>query len=380
MGPKAKREYADDLRPRYKKATKSEKKYMLDEFSTTCQYNRKYAIRLLNALRKMPRGTFHRGRKKQYTGPEILEVLRFIWVKTNLPCSKRLKAILSLWLPYYPYEIPEEVFDALLKISPATIDRLMKPERAKYQKKGLTFTKPGTLIKKHIPIKTNQWDETRPGFLEVDSVAHCGTSGAGSFAFTINCVDIATTWTEQRAVWGKGERGVLNAMKNIEQSLPFELLGFDCDNGSEFLNWHLVKHYLKRKKPIQFTRARAYHKNDNAHIEEKNWTHIRQYLGYQRFDKMELVDMLNDLYTKEWRLYFNFFMPSVKLVAKYREGSKIIKKYDPPQTPLQRVLDSDQVGDEKKTQLTDLFNTLNPFDLQEQMSAKIKTILKKVNE
>jgi hypothetical protein len=270
--------------------------------------------------------------------------------------------------------------DALLKISPATIDRLMKPDRARRQKKGLSLTKPGTLIKKHIPIKTNQWDETTPGFIEVDSVAHCGDSGAGSFVLTIDSVDIATTWTEQRAVWGKGERGVLNAMINIEQSLPFELLGFDCDNGSEFLNWHLTRHYLMRKKPVQFSRSRPYHKNDNAHIEEKNWTHVRQYLGYQRFDKTELVDMLNDLYTTEWRLYFNFFIPSVKLVAKHRLGSKIIKQYDSPQTPLQRILDSDQVPHEQKTQLIDLFNTLNPFVLQEQMSAKLKTIMKKVNE
>ncbi len=169
-------------------------------------------------------------------------------------------------------------------------------------------------------------------------------------------------------------------MINIEQSLPFELLGFDCDNGSEFLNWYLLRHYLKRKKPIQFTRARPYHKNDNAHIEEKNWTHVRQYLGYQRFDKIELVEMLNDLYTTEWRLYFNFFIPSVKLIAKYRQGSKIIKKYDQAQTPLQRILNSYQVSNKEKTQLIDLFNTLNPFILQEQMSAKIKTILKKVAE
>jgi len=380
MGPKARHEYGDDLRPRYRKASQKEKKIMLDEFVANCQYNRKYAIRLLKASPKTSHKTSHRGRKKHYAHPGILEVLTFIWRRTNLPCSKRLKIILSLWLPHYPYEIPKEVLDALLKISPATIDRLMKPDRAKYQKKGLTFTKPGTLIKKHIPIKTNQWDETKPGFIEVDSVAHCGNSGAGSFAFTIDCVDIATTWTEQRAVWGKGERGILNAMINIEQSLPFELLGFDCDNGSEFLNWHLVRHYLKRKKPVQFTRSRAYHKNDNAHIEEKNWTHVRQYLGYQRFDKIELVDMLNDLYTTEWRLYFNFFIPSVKLVAKHRLGSKIIKQYDSPQTPLQRIMDSDQVADEKKTQLIDLFNTLNPFVLQEQMSAKIKAIMKKVNE
>jgi hypothetical protein len=200
----------------------------------------------------------------------------------------------------------------------------MQPWRTKYSKRGLSTTKPGTILKKHIPVKTKQWDEEKPGFLEADTVAHCGDSVAGMFVYTLNCVDIATGWNQQRALWGKGEQGVLQAIQNIEKTLPFDILGFDCDNGSEFLNWHLLRYFSKRKQPIKFTRSRAYHKNDNAHIEGKNWTHIRQYLGYQRFDNIELVDLLNDLYTKEWNLYFNFFIPSVKLINKVRDGSKII--------------------------------------------------------
>ena len=179
-------------------------------------YARKYAIRLLNQKNRSPSKTKRRGRKKKYTHHMIFDVLYHLWVKTNLPCSKRLKAIIPIWLPHYPYEIPEEVYNDLLTISAATIDRLMKVQRAKHVKSGLSTTKPGSLIKKQIPIATNQWDESRPGFLEVDSVAHCGTSTAGSFVFTINCVDIATTWTEQAAVWGKGERGVLAEIINIE--------------------------------------------------------------------------------------------------------------------------------------------------------------------
>ena len=300
---------------------------------------------------------------------------------TNLPCSKRLKAIIVLWLPFYDKQkLPNDVKQKLLDISPATIDRLMAPQKTKFNKLGLATTKPGSLIKKHIPIKTQQWNETLPGFLEADTVAHCGTSVAGMFVFTINTVDIASQWTEQRATWGKGEKGVREAIDSIEKQLPFQLKGFDCDNGSEFLNWHLLRYLTKRKRPVQFTRSRAYQKNDNAHIENKNWTHIRQYLGFQRFDKVELVELLNDLYTSEWNLYFNFFIPSVKLIQKQRIGSKIIKKYDTPKTPYQRLMESDYVDLKTKRKLQNHFNSLNPFELQKRMKQKIKTIMNIVND
>ena len=376
MSPKSKKEYIAAIRARYHHAKKTEKRTILDECCAICGYNRKYAIRKLNpkTLHKETNKPAKRGRKPKYSDPMILKVLTRLWTLTNLPCSKRLKVILKLWLPYYPNYISPDNYNALLQISPATIDRLMKPKRSKYSKRGLGTTKPGALLKKRIPIKTNQWDETRPGFIEADTVAHCGSSTDGMFVYTINCVDIATAWTEQRAVWGKGERGVLKEIDNIEFKLPFPLLGFDCDNGSEFLNWHLYKHFIDRKNPIRFTRARAYHKNDNAHVEEKNWTHVRQFLGYLRFDKIELVELLNDLYTTEWRLYFNFFYPSVKLVEKYRNGSKIIKKYDQPKTPFQRLLESNSVSAHTKAELREFFKTLNPFDLQKRMALKIKNI------
>ncbi len=380
MSPGSRTEYADNIRNRYLHSDKKQKTTILNEFCATCKYNRKYAIRLLNKKDSKPSQIKKRGRKKRYTHELIFTILYQLWVKTNLPCSKRLKAIIPIWLPHYPYEIPEDVYKDLLSISAATIDRLMKSKRGSHHKQGLSTTKPGSLIKKHIPIATNQWDESRPGFIEVDSVAHCGSSMGGSFVFTINCVDIATTWTEQFAVWGKGERGVLNALVNIENRLPFALLGFDCDNGSEFLNWHIVKHYKHRKNPVQFTRSRAYYKNDNAHIEEKNWTHIRQYLGYQRFDKVELLDLLNDIYSNEWRLYFNFFIPSVKLIEKNRIGSRTIKKYDPPKTPFQRVIESPLITDEKKEILSAMYQRLNPFDLQSCMNNKIKHFLSIVNQ
>jgi hypothetical protein len=194
------------------------------------------------------------------------------------------------------------------------------------------------------------------------------------FAYTIDCVDIATGWTEQRAIWGKGESGVLVQIKDIEKSLPFPLLGFDCDNGSEFLNHHLYRHFTQRKKTIQFTRSRAYHKQDNAHIEQKNWTHIRQWIGYQRFDNPEVVSLLNNLYTKEWKLFHNFFCPSVKLLAKERIGSKTIKHYDSPKTPSQRILESPHISPQTKQSLIKQFATLNPFMLRKTMEEKTKKI------
>jgi hypothetical protein len=377
MSNTSRHEYLETIQPRYKKASKTEKNKILDEFCRVCGYNRKYAIRLLNE-KSPPKCDWEkkkRGPRSKYNHPDLIEVLTKIWIATNLPCSKRLKIILPIWLPHYPYHITEKVKESLLDISPATIDRLLSKFRYRYNKRGLATTKPGAIIKKHIPLKLKQWDETRPGFIEADTVAHCGDSVAGMFVYTINCVDIATGWTEQRATWGKGERGTVNSIKNIEQSLPFHLLGFDCDNGSEFLNWHLVRYLTNRKKPIDFTRSRAYHKNDNAHIEQKNWTNIRQYLGYERFENPILVDLMNDLYSTEWRLYFNFFIPSMKLIAKKRVGSKTEKIHDVPKTPYQRTLESKQVSSQVKLNLKKQYNDLNPFHLQKIMSQKIKNII-----
>lgn len=377
----SKQEYLSAIRSRYLAANKSEKKAILDEFCAVCDYNRKYAIRVLR--RPVPKSSAspkrQRGRKPKYHQPEILTFLKTLWIATNLACGKRLKAMIPNWLPHYLETLSDASRTLLATISASTIDRLLKPQRSGQHKHGLSTTKPGSILKHHIPIKTNQWDESKPGFLEADTVAHCGTSTAGMFVLTVNCVDIATGWTEQRAVWGKGERGVLEAVKSIEAALPFPLLGFDCDNGSEFLNWHLERYLSERQRPAQFTRSRPYHKNDNAHIEEKNWTHIRQYLGYGRFDRQELVPQLNELYTTEWRSLFNFFLPSVKLQEKSRQGAKIIKKYDQPKTPFQRVLDSPHVEESVKQMLRQQIQGLNPFQLKELILAKVQRVLAQVN-
>ncbi len=380
MSPRSKKEYLESIFLRYKRATRKEKTSILDEFCSNCGYHRKYAIRVLRKLKRFRRPQLkRRGRKPVYDTKSILKPLKRIWLKANLPCSKRLKAILPLWLPGYIQtygELQEKVKDDLLKISPATIDRLLKPTRVQYKKHGRATTKPGTLLRKQIPIKTNQWDETRPGFLEADTVAHCGDSLMGTFTYTIDFVDIATGWTEQRAVWGKGETGVLEQIKDVEKTLPFPLLGFDSDNGSEFLNYHLLRHFTERKQPVQFTRSRPYHKDDNSHVEQKNWTHVRQWLGYDRLDHPNTVPLLNKLYTRQWRLFHNFFCPSVKLLNKKRVASKTIKLYDKPKTPYQRIMESTHIPESTKLKLKNQLLTLNPFDLRNAMEKKLKNIFK----
>jgi hypothetical protein len=378
MSPRSKKEYIEIVVERYKKATRKQKTQILDEFCATLKCHRKHAIRSLKKFKRFRKPKHNkRGRKPLYAHPTILKPLKKIWLTANLPCSKRLKPILPLWLPGYMESfgpLPQKVLQALSRISPATIDRILSPTRIHYKKRGRSTTKPGTLLRNQIPIQTNQWDESRPGFLEADTVAHCGDSLSGMFAYTLDTVDIATGWTEQRAVWGKGETGILEQIRDIEQSLPFPLLGFDSDNGSEFLNHHLLRHFTQKKQPVQFTRSRAYHKEDNAHIEQKNWTHVRQWLGYERFDNPQVVPLLNDLYRNEYRLFQNFFCPSVKLLAKERIGSKTYKRYDAPKTPYQRTQQSPLVSKQTKQTLTKQLESLNPFMLRKAMEEKIKKI------
>ena len=379
MSPRSKREYLEAIVVRYRKAARQVKTAILNEFCSTCGYHRKHAVRLLNTFQRFLKPKKRRrGREPIYRTEVLLLPLKRIWKTAYMPCSKRLKAIIPVWLPGYAKTygpLPLPVVKALLRISPATIDRMLKPVRAKYQLHGRATTKPGTLIKQHIPVKVNQWDEKRPGFLEADSVSHCGASTEGVYASTIDCVDIATTWTEQRAIWGKGYQPVIEQIQDIERSLPFPLLGFDSDNGGEFLNYHLLRYLTEgRMQPIQFTRSREYKKDDNAHVEQKNWTHVRQWLGYDRLDNPDVVPLMNDLYKTEWRLFHNFFCPSVKLLAKERVASKTIKRYDKPKTPYQRILESPDIPKETKDQLTVQFNTLNPFELREAMENKLKRI------
>jgi len=366
-----------ELQPRYASSSRAERTRILDNLCAVFPIHRKHAIRLLNTtMHSVRRPT---GRPKTYERETFVPPLVDIWKASNLICGKRLAPILPLWVPYCRdadgRHLPAEVQTKLCSMSGATIDRLLAPYRPGALKLGFATTKPGTLLRKKIPIRTNQWDETRPGFLEADTVAHCGTSMQGQFAFTVAVVDIATGWIEHRGVWGRGETGVRAALVEIEDVLPFRIRGFDSDNGGEFLNHHLMKHFLHRKSPVDFTRSRPYHKNDNAHIEEKNWTKVRQYLGYARFDRHEIVEMLNDLYRNEWSLFHNHFLPSFKLIDKQRIGGKIIKVHDEPTTPCDRLLGHNDIPRAKKRELIALRNRLDPFELQKVIRKKIDAIL-----
>ena len=363
---------------RYRRAKTKQKTIILNEFCQITGYHRKHAIRKLKHFKFFLKSKPRLGRPKIYT-QAVLDVLRKIWLTANLPCGKRLKPILDLWMPSYikTFGSPDITVAKKLKtISSATIDRIFKPVRPKFKKRGFSATKSGTLLRKQIPIQTNQWDQDRPGFIESDTVHHCGQSVAGQYVITVNFDDIASQWTEQRAVWTKAEEAVFNQVKDVEKSLPFPVLGFDSDNGSEFINKNLFSYFTKRPVPVQFTRSRAYHTQDNAHIEQKNNTHVRLWLGYDRFTNPMIIPLLNDLYKNEWRLFHNFFCPSVKLIEKERIDSKTIKRYDSPKTPYQRLLESEHVKPHIKFKLQQQFESLNPFELRSAMENKLKKIFR----
>jgi len=325
-------QYLKSIYHRYHKSTRREKREILNEFCTVCGYNRKYAIRLLNALPSNEKNRHPKKRNKIYSDTVIF-ILEAIWEASGYLWSQRLKAALPLWLPRakQKFNITSETEKQLLSISPAQIDRRLKNRKHRLKKKIYGTTRPGTLLKHQIQIKTDNWYVTTPGFLEVDLVSHSGSSAEGDFIHSLNCTDIHTIWTETRAVMGKGQDLTLNAIIDIKNSLPFILRGIDSDNGSEFINYHLERFCGNNK--IQFTRSRPYKKDDNAHIEQKNWTNVRKIFGYIRYDTKFALTLMNDLYSNELRLFHNFFQPSVKLVKKIHIGSKLKRVYDKPKTP-----------------------------------------------
>ena len=300
-------------------------------------------------------------------------MLKRVWLASDQMCSKRLRAALPQWLPHLAPLDPKSKTQ-LLALSPATMDRLLQPLRVRYPGKGLGGTKPGTLLQHHIPIRTGNWDITRPGFIEADTVAHCGNSLAGDFVWSLVFTDIFSGWTQLRAIWHKGAAGIQEQIADLEAQTPFALAGFDCDNGSEFPNYPLLDYFTRRKNPVAFTRSRPYHKNDNAHVEQKNWTHVRHLLGWDRLENPQVVARINDRYRQEWSAYQNFFCPNMKLASKERVRSRYRKRYDPPQTPCERLLQSREVSPQNKRQLQAAYARLNPFALKNTMEQKLKNI------
>ncbi len=379
MSPLAKWEYMKMVYDRYRQATRKVKKIILDEFCKSYDCHRKHAIRLLNGAPPPVKRPKRRRRPPTY-GSRLLSILEAVWIATDYHSSTRLKAALLRWMPKIRrrFKLTPEQEKQLLSISPAQIDRRLKDKKIRLRKKIYGTTKPGTLLKHHIPIKTDSWNVRQPGFTEIDLVSHSGNSADGHFAHTLDMTDIFTTWVERRCVLGKGQEGVRMGVDEIRQELPFDLLGIDTDNGSEFINDHLYSYCKgdpnKAVAPIQFTRGRPYKKDDNAHIEQKNWTHVRKLLGYGRYETQEVVDAINDLYRHELRYFQNLFQPSAKLVKKTRIGSKVKRVYDDPKTPLERVIESKMGDPVKVARLEKLFDQLDPFELSKIVNQKLKII------
>lgn len=374
MSPRSKRDMLRAVHARYQKASREVKSRILDEFCATTGYHRKYAIHLLNSALKEVSQLRRRRRGHTYSA-QTVAVLATVWEAAGYPWSVRLKAMIPMWLPWAKKHIKgltPEIEQQLVKMSPRQMDRRLKDTRKALGRRIYGRTKPGTLLKHHIPIKTHAWNVDTAGFAEIDLVSHSGNNASGQFIYSLNLTDIHTTWVETVALLGKGQTGVLEAIKDIQHCLPFELRGLDSDNGSEFLNHHL--HTYCKKQRIQLTRGRPYKKDDNAHIEQKNWTHVRKLLGWDRYDSHKALCALNDLYRNELRLMMNLFQPSVKLVRKTRVGSRLTRRYDQPQTPLDRLGASKMRKSKKIRALLKLRQQIDPFELSRSIDRKLERI------
>jgi hypothetical protein len=377
MSKELKADWLPKLQARYLRRNREGKSRMLDELCADYHYERKYAIKLLSGSLPVPSGRPHPGPERRYG--EIQEVVQYIWLKAEQPCGKRLVPILRQWLPYYErrFEPLSRVHRRLVnQISASTLDRLLGPARTAHTGRGRCGTKPGSLLRSEIPIRTGTWDLSRPGYLEADTVAHCGGSLAGSFIWSLTYTDILSGWTEGGAVWNKGAAGVLAATRAVEERLPFALLGFDSDNGGEFINHHLWTYLRERPQGVDFTRSRPYHSDDNAHVEQKNWTWARHLLGYGRLEDPELVTPISALYREVWAPWQNFFLPCLKLKAKWREGSHWRKQYELPQTAYHRLCAPGILSLKGRRHLRERYESLDPFALKETLESKLKEILK----
>jgi hypothetical protein len=367
----------EKLRRRYKTAGMEHKTKLLDQAVELLGYHRKAAIRALGqaAVRPVIGPVVLTGRPVKYEPSLLLPWLRPIWQAADYACGRRLVSMLPEWIPAYEeYEkrMPGEVREKLLLASGRTLDRLLEPLRG--QGAGRSLTRPGTLLRQQIPIRGSLWEEGRAGWLEVDTVALCGGSVAGEFVWMVDGVDYDTTWVEVRAMWGRGQVGTLAALQDIEASLPFCLLGLDSDNGGEFLNHHVLYWLQKRPRPVFMTRSRPYKKDDNAHVEQKNWTHVRQCFGYERHDNPELVEPMNALVKGPYGQLLNYFHASLKLDHKERKAGKVRRIYGAAQTPLARVLASAEVTEATKTRLLKHKASLNPFALKRVVTQSLKAI------
>lgn len=377
----SKKELIDGIKPRYLKATKVEKGLMLDEFCLNTGYNRNYAIQIMQAgcdYHQVKREG--QKKRKQKYGADVMSAVIKIWELLEYPCGARLQPSLIPMLEAMERSgeivASDPVKEKLKLITSRTLDRRLKKERSiRKLNRSRGTTRHGSLLKSSIPIRITNWDTNEVGFMEMDTVAHNGGDPSGECLYSLDMVEIYSGWSEQIAVMGKGEAGVIEAVNEIKNILPFELNGMDSDSGSEFVNWHMVRYCEQHK--LFFTRSRPDRKNDNAYVEQKNNTHIRKWIGYGRYDTREQLQFINDLYRNELRLFNNFFRPVMKILSKEKVNNSVCRKiYDIAQTPYQRLLDSKQIPKEKKQELRDLYLSLNPVELKKAINQKLKYIKK----
>ena len=360
-------------RDRYARAGKEHKTKIINELVELFGYHRKAAIRALQS-RPMIAAPFVLGRPKEYDPDQLRPPLKAIWLAALQPCGVRLKACLPDWLPAYEADhrrLNADVRQALLEASRATLDRLLIPARIEHRRRATT--RPGTLLRHQIPIRT-EWAENQAGFLEMDTVALCGGTLDDRHGWMFDAVDIHTTWNEMRALPNRSEAATLLQIRDVEASLPFPLCGLDSDNGGEFINHHLVQHLHGREKPVAFTRSRPYRKNDQAHIEQKNYTQVRLWFGYERYDNPAVVPLINALCKGELNWLLNGFLPTMKLKSKERVGSKVVRKYGETMTPLRRALACAEVSAPTKERLRAEQRASNPFALTREVERQMKVI------
>jgi hypothetical protein len=396
---KEKRAWIGEIAPRYRQSDKKSKTRILDEFVQATGYNRKYAVHILTQwgketwltvngkpvkLKAVPAGNRtgkakrrKGGGRKPVYGPEVIDALRQVWAFFWFQCGKLLAPLMREQMPFIAawtaFGITAEIREKLMTISPATIDRALKEDRKKLVIRGISGTKPGNLLKKHIPVRTHYpWNERKPGFFEIDTVHHCGERDAGEFCLTLDATDVASGWVELRPLLNKAQKWVMEALPNIHAGLPFPLLGIDSDNGSEFINHTLLSWCDKNR--ITFTRSRPYKKNDNCFVEQKNFKCIRGYIGYRRFDTASEHQALSHLYHSLCPL-LNYFLPTVKLIDKQRVGSKVRKVYDKPLSPYQRLIASPDLAEPIKAELTRRYHRYNPVLLQQEVHQAVSALM-----
>lgn len=378
-------EYLEKMRCRYRRYTgKPAKSRLLDEFCELTGHERKYATKLLGGRRGPcagAKGAPSRGGRPPTYAPEVAGVLHEIWKHSEQPCGRRLKPMLVTWLPFYERRygtLPAELRDGVLSISAAQIDRVLAPRKIGAGVVNRRTPKPNAAIKALVPVRAECWDAREPGWTEADTVAHCGGDMGGSFLWSLTLTDIFSGWTEVRATWNRGQHGVCAAFAGIEAELPFALLGVDTDNGGEFLNRHLHRHFRGRERPVEMTRSRPYHKNDQAHVEQKNSTHVRQLLGFERLGHDLAVPLVDGL-LEAWSIWRNAFTTTFKQTEKKRVGSKTLRRHEKmPKTPCQRLIEYREATGDKAAAaaLRDWRDLHDPFELKDWIEGRLARIWK----